>query len=172
MTTTRIGDRPRTALLLAAIASGIALLGGCQVNPFLAGYTGERLEPVKAATVVQEPPAAGTARELGVGQFTASTGDAEVAEQATEAACAVGADLVLWKVSPMTREEWVESDPVYERRASGRGQFASYIPLPGSREHWECKATFWRSFSADQAPAPSPGSTPSATPGSRPASGS
>lgn len=153
MTTTRIGDRPRTALLLAAIASGIALLGGCQVNPFLAGYTGERLEPVKAATVVQEPPAAGTARELGVGQFTASTGDAEVAEQATEAACAVGADLVLWKVSPMTREEWVESDPVYERRAAGRGQFASYVPIPGTRERWKYSARFWRSVTSTQAPA-------------------
>lgn len=137
----------------AVAAAGVALLTGCQTNPFLVGYAGERLEPVKAATVVQEPPAASDARELGSSQFTASTGDAEVGDQATAAACAVGADLVQWKVTPMAREEWVESDPVYERRASGRGQFGSYIPIPGSRERWKYSARFWRSVTSASAPA-------------------
>lgn len=154
MTTTRHLDRSRTAVLLAALASAAALLGGCQTNPFLVGYAGERLEPVKAATVVQEPPTADAAQELGSSQFTASTGDAEVGEQATAAACAVGADIVLWKVTPMTREEWVESDPVYERRASGRGQFASYVPIPGTRERWKYSARFWRSVTSPKAAAP------------------
>ncbi len=142
-----------SAVVVAGLSAGFLLLSGCQMNPFLVGYAGERLEPVKAATVVQEPPAASDARELGSSQFTASTGDAEVGDQATAAACAVGADLVQWKVMPMTREEWVESDPVYERRASGRGQFGSYIPIPGSRERWKYSARFWRSVTSASAPA-------------------
>ena len=145
--------RCRSVVVASGLSAGLALLAGCQMNPFLVGYAGERLEPVKAATVVQEPPAASDARELGSSQFTASTGDAEVGDQATAAACVVGADLVQWKVTPMAREEWVESDPVYERRASGRGQFGSYIPIPGSRERWKYSARFWRSVTSASAPA-------------------
>ena len=142
------------AVAVPALAAGLALLGGCQTNPFLVGYSGDRLEPVKSATVVQDPPAPAAARELGSSQFTASTGDAEVGDQATAAACAVGADIVQWNVAPMAREEWVESDPVSQRRASGRGQFASYIPSPGTRERWKYTARFWRSVTSQPAPAP------------------
>ncbi len=159
--------RCRSAVVAAGLSAGFALLAGCQMNPFLVGYAGERLEPVKAATVVQEPPAASAARELGSSQFTASTGDAEVGDQATAAACAVGADIVQWKVTPMTREEWVENDPVYERRASGRGQFASYVPIPGTRERWKYSARFWRSVTSAPAPAEAakvPPEQPSAAP--------
>ena len=143
---------PLAALLLPFLAA-------CTSNPFLAGYSGERLAPVAAASVVAEAPAEGTARQIGTSVFQSSSGHGAADAEATAAACAVGADLVRWSVKQLNREEWIESDPVYERRASGRGQFGSYYPVPGSRERWRYSATFWRSVTS---PGPSPGPAPSA----------
>lgn len=130
----------------------LAFLAGCTTNPFLAGYRGERMAPVAEARVVQEAPAAGAARELGTSTFQATNGTHFGDAEAVDAAKGVGADLVKWEVTQLDREQWVESDPVYERRASGRGQFASYIPIPGSRERWGFTARFWRSVTASPAP--------------------
>ena len=149
----------RVALL--AIAAPLAL-AGCQTNPFIESYRGEKLAPVPAARIVTEPPAAGTARELGSCRFSASmirTPD----EDALDAARAVGADLVMWSRGEMTQQDWIENDPVYQRRASGRGEFASYIPVPGSRDGYRYTARFWQSITA---------STPGSTPGSAPAGAS
>lgn len=161
---------PRTAAVLA-LALLPALLAGCgAVNPFLANYRGERLDPVPAASVVATPPADGTARQIGTSRFLLTSPHQEDGD-AMAAACAVGADRVMWGCRNLGTEEWIETDPVYERRASGRGQFASYIPLPGSRARWECTATFWRGLSAGspQDPGQVP---PSATPPSlRPSPG-
>lgn len=126
----------------------IVFLAGCTANPFLAGYKGERLAPVAEARVVQEAPAADAARELGTSTFQATNGTHFGDAEAIDAAKGVGADLVKWEVTQLDREHWVESDPVYERRASGRGQFASYVPIPGSRERWGFTARFWRSVTA------------------------
>ena len=104
------------------------------------------MAPVEQARVVQEAPAAGAATELGSSRFQASNGTHFGDAEAVDAAKGVGADLVKWEVRQLTREEWVENDPVYERRASGRGQFASYIPIPGTRERWSYSARFWRSI--------------------------
>ena len=146
----------RVALL--AIVAPLAL-AGCQMNPFIESYRGEKLAPVPAARIVTEPPAAGTAREIGSCKFSASmirTPD----ESALDAARAVGADLVMWNRGEMTEQDWIENDPVYQRRASGRGDFASYIPIPGSRDGYKYTARFWQSITA---------STPGSTPGSAPA---
>ena len=146
----------RVALL--ALVAPLAL-AGCQMNPFIESYRGEKLAPVPAARIVTEPPAAGTAREIGSCKFSASmirTPD----ESALDAARAVGADLVMWNRGEMTEQDWIENDPVYQRRASGRGDFASYIPIPGSRDGYKYTARFWQSITA---------STPGSTPGSAPA---
>jgi hypothetical protein len=146
----------RVALL--AIVAPLAL-AGCQMNPFIESYRGEKLAPVPAARIVTEPPAAGTAREIGSCKFSASmirTPD----ESALDAARAVGADLVMRNRGEMTEQDWIENDPVYQRRASGRGDFASYIPIPGSRDGYKYTARFWQSITA---------STPGSTPGSAPA---
>ena len=143
----------RVALL--ALVAPLAL-AGCQMNPFIESYRGEKLAPVPAARIVTEPPAAGTAREIGSCKFSASmirTPD----ESALDAARAVGADLVMWNRGEMTEQDWIENDPVYQRRASGRGDFASYIPIPGSRDGYKYTARFWQSITA---------STPGSTPGS------
>lgn len=162
--------RPSTAVVLALPLLS-ALLGGCgAINPFLANYRGDRLEPVPSAVVVAAPPAEGTARQLGTSRFLLTAPHQEDGD-ATAAACAVGADRVMWGCRSLGTEEWVETDPVYERRASGRGQFASYIPLPGSRQHWECTATFWRSVSADRAQDPGQAPPAAVPPSLRPAPG-
>jgi hypothetical protein len=150
----------RVALL--AIVAPLAL-AGCQMNPFIESYRGEKLAPVPAARIVTEPPAEGTAREIGTCKFSASmirTPD----ESALDAARAVGADLVMWKRGEMTEQDWIENDPVYQRRASGRGDFASYIPIPGSRDGYKYTARFWQSITAST---PAPAST--AAPGAAPA---
>ena len=146
----------RVALL--AVLAPLAL-AGCQMNPFIESYRGEKLAPVPAARIVTEAPAEGTAREIGSCKFSASmirTPD----ESALDAARAVGADLVMWNRGEMTEQDWIENDPVYQRRASGRGDFASYIPIPGSRDGYKYTARFWQSITA---------STPGSTPGSAPA---
>jgi len=157
----------RVALL--AIAAPLAL-AGCQMNPFIESYRGEKLAPVPAARIVMEPPAEGTAREIGTSTFAASvirTPD----ESALDAARAVGADLVMWSRGEMTQQDWIENDPVYQRRASGRGDFASYIPIPGSRDGYKYTARFWQSITAStpgsasavpSAPATLPSTTPPA----------
>ena len=138
---------------LFAILAPLAL-AGCQMNPFIESYRGEKLAPVPAARIVIEAPAAGTAREIGTSTFAASvirTPD----ESALDAARAVGADLVMWSRGEMTQQDWIENDPVYQRRASGRGDFASYIPIPGSRDGYKYTARFWQSITAS-----TPGSAP------------
>lgn len=148
---------------LLRVSTFLALfLAGCTANPFLAGYKGERLAPVAEARVVQDAPAAGSATELGMSVFQATNGTHFGDAEAIEAARSVGADLVKWDVKQLDREEWVESDPVYERRASGRGQFASYIPIPGSRERWGFSARFWRSVTASAPAAAGPAAAPAA----------
>ena len=141
----------RVALL--AVLAPLAL-AGCQMNPFIESYRGEKLAPVPAARIITEAPAAGTAREIGTSTFAASvirTPD----ESALDAARAVGADLVMWSRGEMTQQDWIENDPVYQRRASGRGDFASYIPIPGSRDGYKYTARFWQSITASM-----PGSAP------------
>ena len=153
---------PRSgSVIIALLPLATLLLSACGTNPFLAGYGGERLAPVAAASVVAADPAPGAARQIGTSRFIASAQHAQLDDQALEAARAVGADLVRWQVRQLTREEWVESDPVYERRASGRGQFASYIPIPGTRERWEYSARFWTSVTV---PAAAPAGAPAAAP--------
>ena len=159
----------RVALL--AIVAPLAL-AGCQMNPFIESYRGEKLAPVPAARIVTEPPAAGTAREIGTCKFSASmirTPD----ESALDAARAVGADLVMWNRGEMTEQDWIENDPVYQRRAAGRGDFASYIPIPGSRDGYKYTARFWQSITAStpgsasgsaSAATSAPANLPSATP--------
>ena len=135
-----------------AIVVPALLLGACTTpNQFLENYVGERMPPVASAAVVADQPPA-DAKEIGTASFqsrASGLGDA----QATAAAMQVGADLVQWKRDFLSREDWVENDPVYERRASGQGQFASYIPIPGARERWTYTARFWRTPSAVPAPA-------------------
>ena len=140
----------------SCLALTLPFLAGCVTNPFLAGYKGERLEPVPAARVVTEEPAPGTAREIGTSGFQSTSGRTADESEAIEAARAVGADLVQWNAKQLTREEWVESDPVYERRASGRGQFGSYYPIPGTRERWRYTARFWRSVTSAEPAASAP----------------
>lgn len=165
------GARARGNGLAIACIAAFAFLGGCTaMNPFVANYRGERLAAVPSASIVAAPPAETAARQIGTSRFLLSTPHQEDGA-AVAAACEVGADQVMLGCRSLGTEEWMETDPVYERRASGRGQFASYIPIPGSRERWECTATFWRSLSADRVQ--DPGSVPSsATPPSlRPSPG-
>lgn len=154
------------AFRTSCLALALPFLAGCVTNPFLAGYKGERLAPVPEARVVAEEPAPGTAREIGKSGFQSTSGRTADEAEALEAARTVGADLVQWSAKQLTREEWVESDPVYERRASGRGQFASYYPIPGTRERWRYSARFWRSVTSGTAPtaASQPPAAPEATP--------
>lgn len=151
----------RTACVLPIVA-----LAACTSNPFLVAYRGDRLAPTASAAVVAEPPAADAAKELGTSTFATSDGRPGDAE-AIAAARAVGADLVTWSKQQLSRDQWVETDPVYDRRASGRGQFGTYVALPGSRERWNYDARFWRSVSAvpaSPAAQPGPGAAPGATP--------
>jgi hypothetical protein len=141
------------AIRASCLAFALPFLAGCVTNPFLAGYKGERLGPVPVARVIAEEPAPGTAREIGKSGFQSTSGRTADEAEAIEAARTVGADLVQWSAKQLTREEWVESDPVYERRASGRGQFASYYPIPGTRERWRYTARFWRSVTSAPDPA-------------------
>ncbi len=140
-----------------------AFLAGCTVNPFIMNYRGDRMTPVLEAQVVQDAPAEGTATEIGSSTFLASVqkaGDAEAIEAARE----VGAGMVKWSCVNAGQIESTEEDPVYQRRAQGRGNFGTYAPIPGQRESWQYTARFWRSNSAPAAapttPAPAP--TPSA----------
>jgi len=125
-------------IILAALASG-----GCSVNPFVANYAGRREAAVESPRVVSEAPAEGTAVELGNSVFLSSS-DSDGTAEAIEAARAVGADLVMVSKAEATAQDWAERDDVYRRRASGQGQFSSYVPLPGSRERWKFTARFWR----------------------------
>jgi hypothetical protein len=59
-------------------------------------------------------------------------------------------------------------DPVYQRRAEGRGNFGTYAPIPGQRESWQYTARFWRANAASAGvPTPSvttpAGAAPSTT---------
>jgi hypothetical protein len=125
-------------IILAALASG-----GCSVNPFVANYAGRREAAVESPRVVTEAPAEGTAVELGNSVFLSSS-DSDGTAEAIEAARAVGADLVMVSRAEATAQDWAERDDVYRRRASGQGQFSSYMPLPGSRERWKFTARFWQ----------------------------
>jgi hypothetical protein len=127
------------------------------MNPFIMNYRGDRMTPVLEAQVVQDAPAEGTATEIGSSTFLASVqkaGDAEAIEAARE----VGAGMVKWSCVNAGKIESTELDPVYQRRAEGRGNFGTYAPIPGQRESWQYTARFWR---ANSAPATAP--TPSAT---------
>lgn len=140
---------------MAAVFLLLSGLAACTANPFLAGYSGERFPAVGDVVVVSEDPAAGTATKIGSSTFVATSQHERVDNEAEDAARAVGANMVRWEVRQLSRAEWVESDPVYQRRASGRGQFASYIPIPGTSQRWQYAATFWRAVSAPPAtPAP------------------
>jgi hypothetical protein len=165
--TTAAPARPilRVVALLPAL-----LLGACGTNPFLENYGGERMAPVLEATVVSEPPPVDTVRQLGGCSFQSSNGQTGD-KQAKAAAQQIGADFVMWSRQTIDRQQWSENDPVYERRESGRGQFSSYIPLPGSRERWTYTATFWRSLSLPAAATSVPAAG-AATPASAPAGAS
>ena len=115
----------------------------CTANPFLANYSGRREAAVDGPRLVTAPPAEGAATELGTSEFLSSSGSCGTAE-ALAAAASVGADLVMVTRSEATVEDWAARDDVYRRRASGQGQFSSYVPLPGSRERWKFVARFWR----------------------------
>lgn len=146
----------------------LLLLGACTApNAFLENYVGERMPPVASASVVADQPPA-DAKEIGTASFQSRAGGLGDA-QATAAAMQVGADLVQWKREFLAREDWVENDPVYERRAAGQGQFSSYIPIPGSRERWTYTARFWRSPAAVPAPAGAKAASVTSSPGQAPA---
>ncbi len=125
-------------MVVAALASG-----GCSVNPFVANYAGRREAAIESPRLVTEIPAEGTAVELGTSVFLSSS-DSDGTAEAIEAARAVGADLVMVSKAEASAQDWAERDDVYRRRASGQGQFSSYVPLPGSRERWKFTARFWR----------------------------
>lgn len=129
---------PVPVILAVAVACG-----GCSVNPFVANYAGRREAAVESPRLVTEAPAEGTAVELGNSVFLSSS-DSDGTAEAIEAARAVGADLVTVSKAEATAQDWAERDDVYRRRASGQGQFSSYVPLPGSRERWKFTARFWR----------------------------
>ena len=130
-------------LLLPAILVAALSAGGCSVNPFVANYAGRREAAVESPRLVTEVPAEGTAIELGTSVFLSSS-DSDGSAEAIEAARAVGADLVMVSKAEASAQDWAERDDVYRRRASGQGQFSSYVPLPGSRERWKFTARFWR----------------------------
>ena len=115
----------------------------CTVNPFLTNYAGRREAAVEGPRLVTAPPAEGTATELGTSEFLSSS-ESDGTAEALAAAADVGADLVMVTKSEATLEDWAARDDVYRRRASGQGQFSSYVPLPGSRERWKFTARFWR----------------------------
>ena len=122
-------------------------LAGCTMNPFIMNYRGDRMTPVLEAQVVQDAPAEGTATEIGSSTFLASVpkaGDAEAIEAARE----VGAGMVKWSCVNAGKIQSTELDPVYQRRAEGRGNFGTYAPIPGQRESWQYTARFWRANSA------------------------
>jgi hypothetical protein len=127
------------------------------MNPFIMNYRGDRLTPVLEAQVVQDAPAEGTATEIGSSTFLASVpqaGDAEAIEAARE----VGAGMVKWSCVNAGKIESTELDPVYQRRAEGRGNFGTYAPIPGQRESWQYTARFWRA-NATSAGVPTPSVT-------------
>ncbi|MBU3682961.1 MAG: hypothetical protein FGM39_02910 [Phycisphaerales bacterium] len=123
----------------------VALLApaGCTANPFLTNYAGRREAAVEGPRLVTAPPAEGTATELGTSEFLSSS-ESDGTSEALAAAADVGADVVMVTKSEATLEDWAARDDVYRRRASGQGQFSSYVPLPGSRERWKFTARFWR----------------------------
>ena len=130
-----------------------AFMTGCSMNPFIMNYRGDRMTPVLEAQVVQDAPAEGTATEIGSSTFLASVpkaGDAEAIEAARE----VGAGMVKWSCVNAGKIQSTELDPVYQRRAEGRGNFGTYAPIPGQRESWQYTARFWRA-NATGAPTPS-----------------
>jgi hypothetical protein len=129
-------------LSLATFVAAVSM-AGCSVNPFVANYAGRREATVESPRLVTEAPAEGTAVELGTSVFLSSSGSDGTVE-AIDAARAVGADLVMVSKAEASAQDWAERDDVYLRRASGQGQFSSYVPLPGSRERWKFTARFWR----------------------------
>jgi hypothetical protein len=132
-------------------------LAGCTMNPFIMNYRGDRMTPVLEAQVVQDAPAEGTATEIGSSTFLVSVpkaGDAEAIEAARE----VGAGMVKWSCVNAGKIQSPELDPVYQRRAEGRGNFGTYAPIPGQRESWQYTARFWRANAAS-AGAPMPAGT-------------
>jgi hypothetical protein len=132
-----------TRLLLPFMVVAALASGGCSVNPFVANYAGRREAAIESPRLVTEIPAEGTAVELGTSVFLSSS-DSDGTAEAIEAARAVGADLVMVSKAEASAQDWAERDDVYRRRASGQGQFSSYVPLPGSRERWKFTARFWR----------------------------
>jgi len=128
---------------VVACAACTMLAMACTVNPFLANYAGRREAVVEGPRLVTAPPAEGTATELGTSEFLSSS-ESDGTAEALAAAADVGADLVMVTKSEATLEDWAARDDVYRRRASGQGQFSSYVPLPGSRERWKFTARFWR----------------------------
>ena len=128
---------------VVACAACTMLAMACTVNPFLTNYAGRREAAVEGPRLVTASPAEGTATELGTSEFLSSS-ESDGTAEALAAAADVGADLVMVTKSEATLEDWAARDDVYRRRASGQGQFSSYVPLPGSRERWKFTARFWR----------------------------
>ena len=128
---------------VVACAACTMLAMACTVNPFLTNYAGRREAAVEGPRLVTAPPDEGTATELGTSEFLSSS-ESDGTAEALAAAADVGADLVTVTKSEATLEDWAARDDVYRRRASGQGQFSSYVPLPGSRERWKFTARFWR----------------------------
>jgi hypothetical protein len=139
-----------------------AFLAGCTMNPFIMNYRGDRMTPVLEAQVVQDAPAEGTATEIGSSTFLASVpkaGDTEAIEAARE----VGAGMVKWSCVNAGKIQSTELDPVYQRRAEGRGNFGTYAPLPGQRESWQYTARFWRANASSAGVATPAGAAPTTT---------
>ncbi|MFM8873585.1 MAG: hypothetical protein ACKOJI_09595 [Phycisphaerales bacterium] len=128
---------------VVACSACAMLATACTVNPFLTNYAGRREAAVEGPRLVTAPPAEGTATELGTSAFLSSS-ESDGTAEALAAAADVGADLVMVTKAEATVEDWAARDDVYRRRASGQGQFSSYVPLPGSRERWKFTARFWR----------------------------
>jgi hypothetical protein len=148
MSTFRLFPSLKHAAPVAVIVG--AWLSGCATNPFMLHYKGERLASVADARLVTEPPAAGSARELGTSTVLANS-DARADDQALAAAREVGADLVMVTRTDIDPEEWSKEDPVYRRRAMGQGNFTTYTPLPGQRQGLRFTARFWRSVESGPA---------------------
>ena len=127
----------------ALLAIVLLACTGCALNPFLVNYAGRREAAVESPRIVTEPPAEGTALELGNSAFLSSS-ESDGTAEALAAAGELGADLAMVTKAEATMKDWAEHDDVYRRRASGQGQFSSYVPLPGSRERWKFTARFWR----------------------------
>ena len=133
----------RAPIAFTLLAAVLLACAGCAVNPFLVNYAGRRDAAVESPRIVTEPPAEGTALELGNSEFLSSS-DSDGTSEALSAARELGADMVMVTKVEATMQDWSERDDVYRRRASGQGQFSSYVPLPGSRERWKFTARFWR----------------------------